>query len=63
MSLVALGVLSVALALHLFHSHGPFSSVELITWTLNVGTLAVGAGTAGTRHGSLKDTLKCIKDL
>ena len=61
LSLLALGVLSVALALHLFHSHGPFSSVELITWTLNVGALAVGGGTAGTCLASWKLNLRTTK--
>ena len=47
-SLTALGSISVILAVILHEtSRVPWASIELVTWTLNVGALGLAMGTSG----------------
>ena len=51
-SLTSIGTLWVIISVLLYHFPSAWGSVELVTWTLNVGVLGVGAGTSGHRPGS-----------
>mmetsp|Transcript_53666 Transcript_53666/g.117322 ORF Transcript_53666/g.117322 Transcript_53666/m.117322 type:complete len:373 (-) Transcript_53666:156-1274(-) len=46
-SLTSIGTLWVIISVLLYHFPSAWGSVELVTWTLNVGVLGVGAGTSG----------------
>ena len=46
-SLTSIGAISVVIAVLLYRCPGAWASVELVTWTLNVGVLGIGVGTSG----------------
>mmetsp|Transcript_69903 Transcript_69903/g.166851 ORF Transcript_69903/g.166851 Transcript_69903/m.166851 type:complete len:375 (+) Transcript_69903:41-1165(+) len=46
-SLTCIGTIWVIISVLLYQYPSAWASVELVTWTLNVGVLGVGAGTAG----------------
>ncbi|CAK9068842.1 unnamed protein product [Durusdinium trenchii] len=46
-SIVVLGAISVGVAVWFFERPGRWGSVELVTWSLNIGVLGMGAGASG----------------
>jgi hypothetical protein len=56
-SLVVLGAVAIGVAAALCTSNGRWGSVELVTWTMNVGSLAVFLGTIYMLWSSMVDSL------